>query len=92
MQGLPVVYKPMSASGVVKDRNGEFYGVVCNTSATGIITVYDDAVTATGNVLLGPVTLVAGQSINFNSIGVKCAKGIYVQLVSGAAQFNVLYN
>ncbi len=92
MLGLPVAYKPMSNSGVVKDRNGEFYGVVCNASATGIIVVYDDDATATGNVLLGPVTLVAGQSINFNSIGIKCAHGIYVQLVSGTAQFNVLYN
>ena len=92
MEGLPVSYKPMTGSGVIKDRGGEFYGWICNASASGVVTFYDNEAGAAGNVIMGPVTLVAGQSFNFSSIAVRCARGIYVNLVSGTAQFNVLYN
>lgn len=92
MEGLPVSYKPMSASGVVKDRGGEFYGWICNATTSGVVTFYDHESAASGNVLFGPINLTAGQSFNFSSIAVRCARGIYMNLVSGTAQLNVLFN
>lgn len=91
MQGLPVVYKPMSASGVVKDRQGEFYGFVCNATASGVVTFYDNEASAAGNVLLGPITLTAGMSFNFSGLAVRCSRGIYMQLSGGTASLNVLF-
>ena len=92
MQGLPVAYKPMNASGVVKDKNGEFYGYIVLASASGNVTFYDHESAASGNVLLGPINISAGQVFNFSSIAVRCARGIYMNLNSGTASLNVLYN
>jgi len=91
MEGLPVAYKPMAASGVVKPIGGEVYGWICLTSAAGTITVYDDNAGTSGNVLMGPVALVAGTSFNFSSIAVRTSKGIYIA-IGGAATLNFLYN
>ena len=92
MEGLPVSYKPMSASGVVKARGGEFYGLICNTTTSGVVTFYDHEVSASGNVIMGPITLVAGQPVILNSLAVRCARGIYMRLDSGVAQLNVLFS
>lgn len=92
MEGLPVSYKPLNASGVVKATGGEFYGLICNSTTSGIVTFYDHESSASGNVLMGPITLVAGQPVTLNSLAVRCARGIYMNLESGAAQVNVLYS
>lgn len=91
MEGLPVAYKPMAGSGVVKDRGGEVYGWICLTSSSGTITVYDHESAASGNVVMGPVNLVAGQSFNFSSIAVRAGRGIYI-VIGGTATINFLYN
>jgi len=91
MEGLPVSYKPMSGSGVIKDRGGEVYGWIPLTSASGTITIYDSNSGATGNVIMGPVNLVAGVPFNFSSIAVRTAVGIYI-VIGGTATLNFLYN
>jgi len=90
MQGLPVAYKPMNASGVVKDRGGEFAGFICLTATGATLTVYDHNASASGNIVAGPITLAAGQLFEFNT-PVAIARGIYIAL-TGAATLNVLYN
>lgn len=91
MNGMSVAYKPLSASNTVKSTGGEFFGVICNSTSAGVVTFYDHPSTASGNVLFGPITLVAGQTYLFNGLGVRAAQGIYMKLVSGAAQVNALY-
>ena len=92
MNGMSVAYKPLSASNTVKSTGGEFFGVICNSTSAGVVTFYDHPSAASGNILFGPITLTAGQSFNFSSIAVRCSCGIYMNLVSGSAQLNVLYN
>ena len=91
MEGLPVAYKPMNSSGVVKPTGGEVYGWICLTSTGGTITIYDHDSSALGNVIMGPVNLVAGQAFNFSSIAVRTSRGIYVA-IGGTATINFLYN
>lgn len=83
--------KTLSASGAVKTGPGAFFGVMPLASATGIVTFYDNPSAASGKVLLGPVTLVAGTPITFDGLGVACARGIYMQLVSGTCTCNALH-
>ena len=91
MSDIPAVYKQLSASGIVKERPGEFYGFVGIATGSGVITFYDNALAASGTVLAGPISVTAGQTFNFGSIGMRCNKGIYMSLVSGTATVNVLY-
>lgn len=83
--------KTLSASGVVKDRPGAFFGVMPLASASGVVTFYDNPSAASGKVLLGTVTLTAGTPITFDGLGVACAKGIYMKLVSGTCTCNALH-
>lgn len=83
--------KALSASGIVKDRPGALFGVMPLASASGIVTFYDNPSAASGKVLLGPVTLTAGVPVTFDGLGIACATGIYMNLVSGTCTCNVLY-
>jgi hypothetical protein len=86
-----VSVKTQAASGAVKAGPGALFGVMPLASATGIVTFYDNPSAASGKVLLGPVTLVAGTPVTFDGLGVACAQGIYMNLVSGTCTCNVLY-
>lgn len=83
--------KTQATSGAVKVGPGALFGVMPLASATGIVTFYDNPSAASGKVLLGPVTLVAGTLVTFDGLGVACAQGIYMNLVSGTCTCNVLY-
>ncbi len=78
-----------SASGVVKDKRGEFYGLVVTASSSALVTIYDN-VAASGTILYTK-TLSAGEVVHFGGVGMAAGNGIYFQLVSGTGTVNVLY-
>ncbi len=79
-----------TASGVVKSRRGEFYGLVVIASSSGNITIYDNDAAASGTKLYEKA-VTAGDVVHFGGSGMLASKGIYFSLVSGTATVNVLY-
>ena len=82
-------YKQLTASGRVKDRTGVLKGAIVLASASGTLTVYDNTA-ASGTVLIGPLTLTAGQIISIDD-GIKASKGIYAVIGGTSATVNVLF-
>lgn len=82
-------YKQLTTSGRVKDRTGVLKGAIVLASSAGTLTVYDNTV-ASGTILLGPVSLTAGQVILLDD-GVKASSGIYAVIGGTSATVNVLY-
>jgi hypothetical protein len=87
---LPVSYLQVSATGAVKTMPGILYGLVPTASATGVITIYDNATAASGTIIYtGSVT--AGTPIHFGGVGITVKNGIFFQVNSGTATVNVLF-
>jgi hypothetical protein len=87
-----VQYAQASASGVIDNAPGEFYGIVVVASTTAIIQIYDNASAASGTLIYDSVTAVsAGQVIHFGGAGIKSKNGLYLNIVSGTGTFNILY-
>lgn len=84
------VYSQKTASGVVKDKRGEFYGLSVVASAAGNITIYDNASAASGNKLFSKAVN-AGDIYHFGGVGMLATAGLYFSLDSGTATVNVLY-
>lgn len=87
---MPSAYKNLTASGVVKGRNGVLKGATVSASSSGTLTVYDNASAASGTIILGPVSLIAGQVIHLYD-GIRVSNGIYAAIGGTSATVNVLY-
>src|ERR1700692_4921969 len=96
----PSQFLLQSASGLIKKATGfsGLQGILCATSNTAIIVVWDSSGTNTANAtgdpsipvqVTGQITLVAGQSY---PIPAKINKGIYVQLVSGSGTWTTFFD
>ncbi len=96
----PSQFLLQSASGLVKMAKGfsALQGILCATSSTAVVVVWDSSGTnvanAAGDVsapvqITGQITLTAGQSYPIPS---KINKGIYVQLVSGSGTWTVFFD
>lgn len=79
-----------TSSGVVKARKGEFYGIVVIASASGLITIYDNASAGSGTKLYEK-TMAAGDVVTFGGLGIAASNGLYMTLVSGTITANILY-
>lgn len=96
----PSQFLLQSASGLVKKALGfaALQGILCATSSTAIVVVWDSSGTNTTNAagdtsapvqITGQITLSAGQSY---PIPAKINKGIYVQLVSGSGSWTTFFD
>lgn len=84
----------ISASAAVMAGPGVFLGLVINSFTVGaVITVYDNATAASGNIL-GTYTLSAsnysGQEIGPVDMGITCANGAYYNITVAAANITPL--
>lgn len=70
--------KSITASTALSTSPCTMKGILCCASASGIINVRDGG--ASGTVIVGPLTLVAGQ---FYPIPAGLSAGLYIELVSG---------
>lgn len=92
LTNLSVSYGQLAASGVVKASPGELYGIVVTASTAGIVRIFDNASAASGTELYNSVVaLTAGQVVTFGGIGIRAKRGLYLELVSGTATVNVLF-
>lgn len=91
--GIPVMWGPFTASGVVKGVAGDpgtVLAVFCSASASGNITMRNSATVGGGTPLVGAtaVAMSAGQML---VIGPQdCANGIVLDLNSGTGTFYVI--
>lgn len=90
----PSQYLLQAASGLVKKATGlcVLQGILCATSATAIVQVWDTSGTdATQGAVqvTGSITLSAGQSY---PIPAKINLGIYVKLISGTGTWTVFFD
>ena len=91
--GIPVMWGPFTASGVVKGVAGDpgtVLAVFCSASAAGNITMRNSATVGGGSALVGAtaVTMTAGQMLVFGPQD--CANGIVLDLNSGTGTFYVI--
>ena len=84
-------YRQLSASGSVKLRTGTLKGIICLASSAGTLTVYDNSLAASGTVLIGPLSLTAGQVIDIPGDGIIASNGIYAAIGGTSATVNVLF-
>lgn len=77
-----------NASAAAKTGEGGFYGLVCITSSSLNVAVYD-ATSATGNPLWSGA-LTAGQIVSFGGKCLRFRTGLYVNFVSGTGSVRAL--
>ncbi|MBP9035873.1 MAG: hypothetical protein KBG29_18415 [Pseudomonadales bacterium] len=87
--GDDVVDSPFTSSSAgLRTGEGGFYGLVCITSSSLNVAVYD-ATSATGNPLWsGPLT--AGQIVSFDGKCLRFQTGLYLNIVSGTGSVRAL--
>lgn len=86
-----VQYKQVTqaAASTLKSTTGDFFGIVVISSTAGTVTVYNNTA-ASGEVVFTRATLVAGETLNFGGVGIRCGNGIHV-VVGGTATVNALF-
>lgn len=77
----------LAASANVKATSGTVIGVLCHSSTSGTLVMYDDAATGTTTPISGTISLVAGQYYPFP---VAFGAGLYCVL-GGTASISVIY-
>lgn len=87
--GDDVVDSPFTSSSAgLRTGEGGFYGLVCITSSSLNVAVYD-ATSATGNPLWSGA-LTAGQIVSFDGKCLRFQTGLYVNFVSGTGSVRAL--
>lgn len=81
-------YLAMSGSALLKNGAGTLRKIICTTSSTAILTIYDNTA-ASGTKIIDSLTLVAG---TVYEIGALAIAGIYVHLDSGSGKWTAIYN
>ena len=81
-------YKNITASGNVSPIPTTVIGVLCATTSSGTVTLYDDAATGTGTPITGTITPAAG---SFTPINAVTTKGLNV-VVGGTINATVIYS
>lgn len=79
-------YKAISATGNVSKIPCVIGGVLCSSSSSGTITIYDSATTTTTTAVVAVMPLVAGQ---YYPIGAALTAGCYV-VIGGTAAVTVM--
>ena len=80
-----------SADGVAVTGACLLYAIRCTASASGVVTIYD-GVTAAGKQIATSMALTANTTYNLaGGAGEQMSTGVYVDLVSGTATFDILY-
>lgn len=83
----PLLPKRLTASGVVKTGQGVCASILCNTSSSLVISVYDGVSTG-GTKFIGDLALAAGDVFD---IPAQFMTGLYVEVVSGSGGVTVFY-
>ena len=85
-------YTRSTATTQVKVGAGKLYGIFVSSSTSGTLTIYDSAVSSTGDPLIANTfTVAAGiQYLSF-SVGIFFNKGLYI-VEGGAVDFVVVYD
>lgn len=78
-----------SASGLIKNGPGAFYGLVVIASSSGNL-AFHDATSAAGTSLFTKA-VAAGDVIHFGGVGQRFNTALYLNLVSGTATVRVLH-
>lgn len=85
-------YKQISATAQVKVGAGKLKGIVCSTTSSGTVAVYDSAQSSTSDPkVLDTITLTAGQTYAAIADGIWFNKGLYV-VIANTASITVLYD
>jgi len=80
-------YKHITATGNIKPIGGRLIGVLCASTSSGTITLYDSATTTTTTPMTGTITPAAGSFIPIPAI---FANGLYA-VVSGTLDATLIY-
>jgi hypothetical protein len=78
----------LTATGNVSAVQARLAGILCSTTSSGTVVVYDSATTTTTIPITGTITLTAGQ---FYPIPARCQSGVYV-VVGGTADVTVFFD
>ena len=81
-------YKNFTASGNVSKYPCAVLGVICATTSSGTVTLYDDAATGTGTAITGTITPAAG---SYTPINAETTKGLNI-VVGGTINATVIYS
>lgn len=70
-------YKNMTASANVSASPCVILGILCATTSSGTVTLYDDVATGTSTPITGTITPAAG---SFTPLNIETTKGLYVAI------------
>ncbi len=89
----PTQWKIITADGLVKKGQGTLTGLLCASSSSMKISIYDgqdaDGTLGTTRLLVDQLTLTAG---NPYPIPAKLNNGLYIDVVSGTGSFTIFYD
>ena len=81
-------YANISATANISAVPSRLIGVLCSTTSSGTLNVYNDTSTGTTNTVTGTITLTAGQ---FYPIPARCGNGIYL-VIGGTANITAFFD